>query len=68
MAADCLRATIGPSGAPPLMGHPPMGFGMGGTPPEDNVEAELVLEREWVDMVDQKMLDMAVLMVLKGAA
>ncbi len=30
-----------------------MGFGIGGTPPEDNVEGELVLEREWVDMVDR---------------
>ncbi len=45
-----------------------MGFGMGGTPPEDDVEAELVLEQAWVDMVDQETLDMAVLMVLTGAA
>jgi hypothetical protein len=46
-----------------------MGFGMGGTPPpEDNVEAELVLEQEWVDMVDQKQLDMVVLMVFTGSA
>ncbi len=45
-----------------------MGFGMGGTPlPEDNVEAELVLEWEWVDMVDKETLDMAVLMVLTGS-
>jgi hypothetical protein len=41
---------------------------MGGTPPEDDVEAELVLEWEWVDMVDQETLDMAALMVLTGAA
>jgi hypothetical protein len=57
-----------PSSAPPLMGRPPMGFGMGGTPPEDKVEAELVLEWEWLDMVDQETLDMAVLIVLTGAA
>jgi hypothetical protein len=45
-----------------------MGFGMGGTPPKDNIEAELVLEQEWVEMVDQETLDMAVLMFLTGAA
>jgi hypothetical protein len=39
-----------------------MGLGTGGRPPTDNMDAEVVLEWDWVlfDMVDQETLDMVV--------
>ncbi len=56
-----MRATIRPVAL--SLGGPPMGLGTGGTPPEEDIEAEVVLEPDWVlfdIMVDQEKLDMAV--------
>jgi hypothetical protein len=61
MASRCSRAAIGPSAAPSMIG-PGTAFGIAGSPPEDDdIEAEVVLERE-VDIVDPETWDMSVAM------
>jgi hypothetical protein len=61
VAARCSRAAIGP--ATPSLGDSLMGLGTESTMPADVIEADVVLERDWVLFnitVDEEMVDMSV--------